>query len=81
MIYAEKGKYAVVKAEAVFSFVTVVHPLTLCIFDILSCVLVFKFKGKNRNTVYSDNHINRFFAVCGVVPLSVKCNFVGGIQI
>ena len=76
MVNAEIPQNPSVESEAKLPRVAVVHPLSFCIVHVLTCVLVFQFKGKDRNTVQHQNHIHTFLRFRAIVPLSIAGNMI-----
>ena len=68
-VYGKESKDAAVQFEAVFSWVTVVHPLHLGIVDGLTRQLILQFKRDDGNAVDGQHHIHTVFVVVGIVPL------------
>ena len=58
MVYTEITKDSLVELEADFSWVTVIHPLTLGILHRLPRILVLQLPGKDWNTIHRQHHIH-----------------------
>ena len=65
--------------KAELARIAVIHPLTLGVVYCLPGVLIFQFKGKDRNTVEHEHHIYALFAVTAVIPLAINRNMVSSI--
>ena len=70
VVNAEVCKDTLVKLERKLSGITVIHPLSFCVVNVLTCVLVLELQSEHRNTVDNQNHIHGFVVVCGVMPLA-----------
>ena len=80
MIHAEITQDALVELETELPWVTVIHPLPLGVLHVLPSILVFQFKGKNRDTVDGQHHVHGFLRIGGVVPLAAALDLVTGIS-
>ena len=80
LVYAEERKDPGVEAEAEFTWITVIHPLALCVVKALARELVLEFKGEYGDAVDSKHEVYGLLVVSGVVPLSVTFNNVLSVQ-
>ena len=81
LIYTKIAEDSLVELKANLSGITVIHPLALCVVNILSRVLIFEFECKHRYTINCNNHINRIIGINRIVPLTITSNLILFIQL